>query len=193
MARVLSLFCALMFTFTLPAHAHASALDRDTVTRWIAAAESVGGLAEEYDDDDDDDDDELLDGNGMPTFADIENVYRELYNREPEVRSAAQSQGFRSADQWADVSARITMGLLSLEIGENQPEMDAEMARAVREMEDNPNVPPEMREMMLDRMQQAMGDMQRMTEGVREEDLPVLREMRGELQAVLDIGDQYDD
>lgn len=190
MTRVLSLFCAVLLSFALAATAQASALDRDTVTRWIAAAENIRDRVEAYEDEEDDD--ELFDGEGMPTFADIENIYRTMYNRDPEVRSAARAQGFRSADQFADVSARITMGLVSLEMGDNQPEMEAEMARAMREMEDNPNVPPQMREMMMQRMQEAMGGVQRMTEGVREEDLPILREMRGELRAVVDIGD-YDD
>ncbi|TVS19187.1 MAG: hypothetical protein EA417_01180 [Gammaproteobacteria bacterium] len=185
------MFCALLLSLALSAAAHASALDRDTVTRWIAAAENVRERVEAYEDEEDDD--ELFDGEGMPTFTDIENIYRTMYNRDAEVRSAARAQGFRSADQWADVSARITMGLLSLEISDNAPEMDAEMARAMREMEDNPNVPPQMREMMMQRMQEAMGGVQRMTEGVREEDLPILRDMRSELRAVVDIGDYGDD
>jgi hypothetical protein len=168
--------------------AHANgALDRDTVTRWIAAAQDLQGWAEAQEVEDPDH--ELFDGTAMPTYADVENVYREMYDGDAEARSTIRRHGFRSADQWADVSARITMGLLSLEMGEQQPQMDAEMQRALRELENNPDVPPQMREMMLQQMQQAVGIMSGLTEGVREEDLPVLREMRSELSAVIGFGD----
>lgn len=167
------------------------ALDRDTVTRWIAAAEELQNWVEEQDEDFDD---ELFDGSGMPTFADIERAYRDLYNRESEVRASARNHGFRDADEWGNISARITMGLVHIEVSDHRPEMDEEMARAMRELDSNPDVPPQMREMMRQQIQQAMGTMDRMTEGVQEEDLPVLQEMRSELRAVIQMDeDDYDD
>jgi hypothetical protein len=62
------------------------------------------------------------------------------------------------------------------------PEMDAEMARAMAEMENNPNIPPQMRAMM----EQAMSGVQKLREGAREEDLPALRAMQGELRAFME-------
>lgn len=180
-----TLALAVLLTVTA-AHAR-DALDRDTVSRWIAAAQDLQGWAEARDTDDADD--ELLDGPAVPAFADIENVYREMFDADAEVRSVVRRHGFHSAQQWGDVSARITLGLLSLEMGEQQPQMTAEMQQAIRELESSPDVPPQMREMLMQQMQQAMGALNALTEGVREEDLPVLREMRTELRAVIDVGD----
>lgn len=188
MARIWSTIFVLALGLLLAGTAHAqAALDRDTISRWIDAARDVQAWADTQDDEDLDDD--LFDFDGLPTFADIERAYSEIYRRDSDVRNMIRERGFRSADQWGNVSARITMGMVSLEMGEVQPQMDAEMARAMREMENNPNVPPQMREMMRQQMQQAMGGMERMTEGVREDDLPALREMRGELREIIAVGD----
>lgn len=165
-----------------------SALDRDTVSRWIDAAKEVQAWADAQDDDALDDD--LFEFDGLPAFADIERAYADIYRNHDDVRGMIRQHGFRSAEEWGNISARITMGMVAMEVGEVQPQMDAEMARAMREMENNPNVPPQMREMMRQQMQQAMGGMARMTEGVREDDLPTLRAMRGELRQIIDIGDQ---
>lgn len=165
-----------------------AALDQDIIRRWIDAAADVQAWADTQDDDTADD--ELFDFDGLPTFADIERAYAEIYRRDDDVRSMIRERGFDSAEQWGNVSARITMGMVSLEMGERQPEMNAQMAEAMREMENNPDVPPQMREMMRQQMQQAMGGVERMTEGVREDDLPALRAMRSELEAVVDVGDE---
>jgi hypothetical protein len=169
--------------------AHAQrALDRDTVTRWIAAAQEVQAWAEEQDDADLMD--ELSDDDGIPHFARIERGYSELYESEPRVRSAARGQGFRSADEWGNISARITMGLMHL--GRTDHGLDEEIAQAMREMEEDPDITPQMRDMIRQQMQQAMGNLDRMTEGVQEADLPILREMQSELRAVIE-GEEVDD
>lgn len=165
-----------------------SALDREIISRWIDAAKAVQTWAEVQEDESVDD--ELFDFEGLPTFADIEGSYAEIYRSDSDVRDMIRGHGFTAADEWGNVSARITMGMVSLEMENSQPQMDEEMARAMREMENNPNVPPQMREMMRQQMQQAMGGMARMTEGVREDDLPALREMRGELQSIIDVDGQ---
>lgn len=65
-----------------------SALDRDTVTRWIAAAEEKRGWVE--------------------------------------VRSSAPSHGFHNADEWGNISARITMGTFDrMTEGVQEEESDA--------------------------------------------------------------------
>ncbi len=189
MARIWSTICVLVLGLALASTALAqAALDRDTISRWIDAARDLHAWAETQEEDYQDED--LLDSDGLPSFGDIERVYSDMYSRDGDIRSMIRQRGFRSAEEWGNISARITMGMVSLEMGDVQPEMDAEMARAMREMENNPNVPPQMREMMQQQMQQAMGGVQRMTEGVREDDLPALREMRGELREIIEIGDQ---
>jgi hypothetical protein len=164
------------------------ALDRDTVTRWIAAAQEVQTWAEEQDDVDLME--ELSEGDDLPNFARIERAYSELYEREPRVRNAARSQGFRIADEWGNISARITVGLMHL--ARSDQGLDAEIAHAMRELDENPDMTPQMRDMIRQQMQQAVGNLDRMTDGVKEADLPILREMQSELRAVIE-GDDADD
>jgi hypothetical protein len=187
MCRIWSTVCVFVLSLALSSAALAqAALDRDTISRWIDAAKEVQVWAESQEDEALDDD--LFDfDSSLPTFAEIERAYAEIYRRDSEVRGMIRERGFTSADEWGSVSARITMGMVAMEMDGVQPQMNAEMARAMAEMENNPNVPPQMREMMRQQMQQAMGGVERMTEGVREDDLPALREMRGELRAVIDI------
>lgn len=189
MSRIWSTLCVFVLGLAMAATSHAqAALNEETISRWIEAAEDVQAWAATREDESVDD--ELFDFDGLPTFADIERVYAEIYRRDGDVRDMIRERGFDSADEWGNVSARITMGMVSLEMGPQQPEMNAEMARAMREMENNPNVPPQMRERMRQQMQQAMGGMERMTEGVREDDLPALRAMRSELRSVIDVGEE---
>lgn len=188
MLRTAFALCLMMLLLAANAVA-GPALDRDTISRWIDAAEEVRAWADEQEDDVLDDDLVDLDADVMPSFADIERAYAEIYRHDPRVRDMIRGHGFTSADQWGNISARITMGMVALEMEDVQPQMDSEMARAMAELENNPDVPPQMREMMRQQMQQAMGGMQRMTEGVREDDIPALREMQGDLRAVIEVGD----
>lgn len=186
MFRIWSTVSVLVLWLAMASSASAQpALDRQIISRWIDAAKEVQTWAEAQEDEFMDD--ELFDFDGLPTFADIERAYAEIYRRDDDVRAMIRKQGFTSAEEWGNVSARISMGMVSLEMGGAQPQMNAEMARAMAEMENNPNVPPEMREMMRQQMHQAMGGMERMTEGVRDDDLPALREMRGELRSIIDV------
>lgn len=190
MVRIWSTVSILVLSLALAVTALAqAALDRDTISRWIDAAKDIQARADAQEDDSLDD--ELFDFDGsVPTFAEIEHAYAEVYRNDSDVRGMVRERGFRSADEWGNISARITMGMVSLEMGEVQPQMDSEMARALAELENNPNVPPQMREMMRQQMQQAMGSVERMTEGVREDDMPALRQMRSELRSIVGVGDE---
>jgi len=168
-----------------------SALDRDTIQRWINAAQDLNTWAETNDTGEFGE--ELLDGDGMPDFSDMEGLYRDMYAMNAEVQRIINRQGFRSAEQWGDVSARIIMGMIAMEMEGAQPEIDAQMAAAMRELEQNPNIPPQQREMMRQQMQQAMGMMGQVEEYARPQDLPALRAMREELRGVIEFGSDDDD
>jgi len=183
---------ALGFALAGTAHAQA-ALDRDTITRWMSAATELQTWAEGRDDVHTDLEDEFDDRDGMPSYADIEQIYLEMFGNNREATRIIGKHGFGGAEEWADISARITLGLLSLELEAVEPEMNAEMARAMQELQNSPHIPEQQREMMLAQMQQAMGVMDTMTEGVKEEDLPAIRSMREELKAFINIGEDADD
>ncbi|MEE4360825.1 MAG: hypothetical protein V2I63_04805 [Pseudomonadales bacterium] len=175
----------LLALFAGAAGAAQGALDEDTITRWMGAASAVRVWAETHEDETpalgDLFDSELR----MPTPEDISRAYATIYAQDSGVRDVIQEHGFDSAEQWGDVSMRITLGLASLELEQNAPAMEAEMARAMAEMENNPNMPPELRAMI----EQAMGSVQQLREGAREEDLPALRAKQGELRTFLEADD----
>ena len=192
--RYLPFIALFTICFALAGTAHAQgALDRDTITRWMSAATELQTWAEGRDDFNTNFEDEFDDRDGMPSYADIERLYLEMFGNNREATRIIDKHGFGGAEEWADVSARITLGLLSLEIEAVEPEMNAQMAQAMRELQNSPHIPQQQREMMLAQMQQAMGVMDSMTEGVREEDLPAIRSMREELKAFINIGDDEDD
>ncbi len=167
---------------TAVAGAAQGALDEDTITRWMGAASAVRAWAETHEDETPDPG-SFFDGElRMPTPEDIQRVYTTMYEHDAGLRETIQDHGFETAEEWGDVSTRITLGLASLEMAQAAPEMDAEMARAMAEMENNPNIPPQMRAMM----EQAMSGVQKLREGAREEDLPALRAMQGELRAFME-------
>lgn len=190
MTRQMLITICLATTIVLATSATAQdALDRDTIGRWIEAAEDMQNWGEAQDEDAMEDDIFDVEAGAMPTFNDIEGVYAKIYRSDAEVRSMISDHGFDGAEQWGNISARITMGMVAMEMEETEPEMEAEMARAMKEMENNPDMPPQMREQMRQHMEQARAGMQGMTEGVREEDLPAIKAMRDELTRVLEVGD----
>jgi hypothetical protein len=182
MRSIRILTVALLASVATAAGAAQGALDEDTITRWMGAASAVRAWAETHQDDTPDPG-SFFDGElRMPTPEDIQRVYGTMYEHDAGLRETIQDHGFETAEQWSDVSTRITLGLASLEMDQAAPEMDAEMARAMAEMENNPNLPPQMRAMM----EQAMSGVQKLREGAREEDLPALRAMQGELRAFME-------
>lgn len=73
----------------------------------------------------------------------------DMYN---EIEDVVQNHGFSSAEQWGQTGDRIFHAWSSLEMGEQSGEMNQEMAKAMEEIDNNPNMSEaqkqQMREMM---------------------------------------------
>lgn len=191
-----------MILFVLPALAALSAsagaagapdrpldrpLDREIIGRWINATEALQRRSDMLEDD------AFADAGArdLTRFADIGRAYGDMYD-DAGMRSTIREHGFDSAGQWGDVSARIVGGLIAIETEDTRPQLDAELAAAMRELRDAPDLPEEVRAIFMAQMQEVSGAMNAMMEGVREEDLPALRAMRSELGAVMELGEDAD-
>jgi len=172
------------------AAAAAAGLDTDTIARWIEAAGELQVWSEAADEDLFDDNELVnLDGDRMPSLDEMRTGYIEALRRNADAGRIIGRYGFSGIEQWADVSARITMGMIAITLEDARPEIDAGMAELMRELENNPDIPAAQREMFMQQMQQAMGMTQQMSDNARPEDLPAIRAMSEQLQAVLGFDD----
>lgn len=62
--------------------------------------------------------------------------------------AVAKQHGFSSLEQWGQTGDRVLRAYLALEMEQQVPGMQAEMARALQEIEQNPHFSPEQREQM---------------------------------------------
>jgi hypothetical protein len=168
----------------------AAALDTATIQRWIDAA----GELQLWSDAAADDDTSVFDGAPgdfadarMPTLEEMRTGYVEALGRHPDGSRIIRRHGFGSVDQWADVSARITVGMMAISMEGANLEIDTGMAELMRELENNPDIPAAQRDMVMRQMQQALGITQQISDSARPEDLPAIRTMRGALEQVLDF------
>jgi hypothetical protein len=67
--------------------------------------------------------------------------------------------GFDDAEQWADVSGRVMAAFLSIKMGAAMPQMQAQIEQARKQIEANPSLTREQKQVMLERMQASMGMM----------------------------------
>lgn len=174
--------------------AASDALDRDTISRWISATEALQSHSDAMENEALEADETFVPGDArdLTRFADIGRAYGAMYDGDAGMRDAIRAHGFSSAEEWSDISARIVGGLIAIETEDTRPQLDAELAAAMRELENTPELPPDVRAIFLEQMQELSGAMNAMMEGVREDDLPALRALRGDLGAVIELGEDAD-
>lgn len=177
------------------ASAYADALTEAKIERWLGSMADLQqwsdrmeaeGRGPAYEDLlDDDMFEELYQHGEAPDFSQLEQAYLRILGEHGEASDIVSEHGF-SDQEWAATSTRIFQGLMALEVRSAQPEIDAEMAAAMRELENDPNIPPQYREMMQQQMRQSMGMVEQMSDGAREEDLPAIKAMREPLRQFFD-------
>ena len=172
------------FRYLIPAVAliaagPALALDDDAINNWVDSMEALQTWSEE----EGVDDEPIADG--TPGDADFEQMLAEAAREYPEAEDIIRDNGFSGADDWANTGSRILNAWMALEASEEAPRMEEEMERQMREIEDNPHISDEQREMMKEQMEQARGMIQGMTEDVPEGDKEAVERNRDRLSAVM--------
>ena len=179
--RLSASFLTLISLLLLQLQAHAGpALDRDVINRWAASMEEFKGW-----DDESLDEDEDIDFDFDPTHAelpDFEASMTKMARENPEARRIVRRHGF-TPEQWGNAGARIMRAYGAMMMGEEAPEMDREMQAQMRELENNPHISEQQKQMIRQQMQAASGMMRQMTDAP-EADVRAVRANRARLDQV---------
>lgn len=151
--KVLALVLTALF-FTTWVYAQ-DRLDGPTIQRWADSMAELQAWGEDLDDDDDLEIDDPMD---------FERSLAQAAREHAEVRRIVARHGFRDGDHWAGVGGRIMNAYWALMMQDEAPEMHSEMQRQIEEIEQNPHLSREQKEMMRNQMEQAMGMMGRLAE-----------------------------
>jgi hypothetical protein len=148
------LFSMICFFVLTPLAAQAETLTDQTVLSFINSLEAMQGMEDEYDDLPDElatQEDDL----GMEQMSRIFSSSVESMKGHPLYNDLAQvvsNYGFSSPEQWGETGDRILRAWSAIEMGQQSGGMNQEMAKAMEEIDNNPNISEaqkqQMREMM---------------------------------------------
>lgn len=180
-----------VFVLTVTAgHIHAASLTDAEIKNFISSMQDVQAFDDEYEDIDDFEghEDEMLAGDDMtvqeePLLKSIQRMKgHDIYNK---LEDVVRKHGFSDLEQWAQVGDRVMKAFIGIHIGDQQPNMQAEMEASIREIDENPHMTEEQKDEMKQMMRNAMSSMEKMTDAPSE-DMDALRSHIDELNQVLD-------
>jgi hypothetical protein len=162
MNRLHPILLTLICLFALaPFSAHAETLTDDKIRSFISSLEALQGMEDEYD--------ELPDGlateegdTGMPDMSRIfsssveQMKGHDMYNQLSDV---VQQHGFSNPQQWGETGDRIFHAWSALEMGQQSGQINQEMAKAMEEINNNPNMSEAQKQQMRKMMGGAMSMM----------------------------------
>lgn len=174
-----SLVCLLAIVGVLM-FGQAKALDDAAIDRWLATMEELqawGDRQDELDEEDFQADD--------PQYFDFEQILAETAREHDEVREIIRRNGYNDVDQWSADGGRIFHAMMAVQM-EVSPEMEQEMDQAIRELEENPNIPEEQKEQFRQQMEQQMERIAGMFADVPEEDRAAVERRMDDIMAVME-------
>jgi len=126
------------------------ALNQDVIDRWAAVMEEFRSWDDkqlaEHDDFDFDP--------GSKTFPDLETSMVRAARENRKVRNLLDRYGF-SPEDWGNVGTRIMQAYSALLMGEQAPAMDSQMQQQMRELDNNPHLSDQQKQMFRQQMQAA--------------------------------------
>ncbi|NMT62962.1 hypothetical protein [Marinobacter orientalis] len=152
---LLALVCLLLLT---PLAANAETLTDQTIRSFISSLEALQDMEEEFDELTDDlsaeeEAAEMPDMSRLFSSSVEKRKGHDAYNRMEDV---VQQHGFSSAEDWGRTGDRIFRAWSALEMGEQSGEANREMARAMEEINNNPNMSEAQKQQMREMMGGAM-------------------------------------
>ncbi len=186
---LLTVFCCL---FALASTAHAESLTDSTVRSFINSLETLQGMEDEFEG--------MAEGMSredeteqMPDLSRIfsssvekmkgHGMYRQL-------EDVVKQHGFSSPEQWGKTGDRIFQAWSALEMGEQSGQMNQEMAKAMEEINNNPNMSEAQKEQMREMMGGAMSAYEQAA-NAPEEDKRAVRPHMDALRSVTSEEDDY--
>ncbi|MFN2361864.1 MAG: hypothetical protein ABR522_12395 [Marinobacter sp.] len=148
------LFCLVVFSCA----AHAESLTDDTIRSFISSLEELQTMEDEFSELTEDlsaeeDTAEMPDMSRIFSSSVEQMKGHDMYN---EIEDVVQQHGFSSAEQWGKTGDRIFHAWSALEMGEQSGEMNQEMAKAMEEIDNNPNMSEAQKQQMREMMGGAM-------------------------------------
>jgi hypothetical protein len=165
--------------------AHAETLTDQKVRSFISSLEAIQGMEDDYEDLPDDlaGEDSTVEMEDMSRMfsASIEKMKgHRIYN---DLKGRIQQHGFSSPEQWGETGDRIFNAWGALQMGQQSGQMNQGMARAMEEMENNPNMSEAQKQQMREMMGGAMSAMDHL-KNVSEADKRAVRPHMEALRAI---------
>ena len=141
-----------------PLTVHAEALTDEKVQSFISSLETLQGMEDEFEELNE----ELATEEDATEMPDMSRIFsssvekmkgHEMHDRLEEV---VQQHGFSSPEEWGRTGDRIFQAWSALEMGEQSGEVDQEMAKAMEEIDKNPNMSEAQKQQMREMMSGAM-------------------------------------
>ena len=143
MVRLRPILYTLICLFALaPLSAQSETLTDNKVRSFISSLKAMQGMEDEYDnlpeDLATDEGDMGMEAMSQIFSSSVENMKgHDIYDDMADIVS---NHGFSSPEQWGEIGDRIFRAWSSIEMGQQSGQMNQEMARAMKEIENNPNM-----------------------------------------------------
>lgn len=154
-AILFTLFCLIALSSL---SANAESLTDQSIRSFINSLEALQGMEDDYDELTDD----LANDEDPAETPDMSRIFsssveqmkgHDLYN---ELETVVKQHGFSSAEQWGRTGDRIFRAWSAIEMGEQSGQMNQEMARAMEEIDNNPNMSEAQKQQIREMMGGAM-------------------------------------
>lgn len=160
------------------------ALDGSTIDRWVDAMEELQSWGDEQPDTAFDPD--FNNNMGGPMNFDFGAMLERSAREHGEVRSIVRDHGF-SPEEWAEVGSRIFHAFIAIEMKGASAKAESEMTKALQQIEDNPNMSEQQKDMMRQQLQHAQQAMGGMIKDVPDTDRRAVESRRDRLNRVFDV------
>lgn len=152
---LLTVFC---YLFALASTAHAESLTDSTVRSFINSLETLQGMEDEFeglaeDLSTDDETEQMPDLSRVFSSSVKKMEGHEMYRQ---LEDVVQQHGFSSPEEWGETGDRIFRAWSALEMGEQSGQVNQEMAKAMEEIDNNPNISEAQKQQMREMMGGAM-------------------------------------
>lgn len=151
----LTVFCCL---FALASTAHAESLTDSTVRSFINSLETLQSMEDEFEGLAED----MSTEDGAEQRPDLSRIFSssvekmEGHGMYRQLEDVVQQHGFSSPEEWGKTGDRIFQAWSALEMGEQSGQMNQEMAKAMEEINNNPNMSEAQKQQMREMMGGAM-------------------------------------
>lgn len=159
-------------------------LDKKTLEGWISSTEELQTWTDQHDVKDDDAEDFF--SQDPKSFT---RMMADGIREHPDAEKIVNRHGFKSADHWAETATAIMNAYVGLQLeaeGTSSAEMQSQMSEALAQMENNPHLTDQQRDMMRQQMGMAESFMGELGKEAPEENIRLIRQHKNRLDQLFD-------